>query len=224
MVLVSLVFELQGTYVLLNEKTRKVHALLLNFTLLKLCLGLSNFLIYSMDFLYINCTNYLQCLSYPISSLLWLTPLILAALFVLTAPSRMHQRLTGIMTRTMRSPWQLCHHLSLSTWFKLLCQRGSILFLNGKLLLLSLLPVHVVLTEPCAHLNVGRNFRMDQCAATMWRGLGIGSSFFVVPSNFPFIAKCLPVVLFFLAMCELLLLIPRTRVFLVVSSFLMDIQ
>ena len=48
--------------------------------------------------------------------------------------------------------------------------------------------------------------------------------FFFVPSNFPFIAKCLPVVLFFLATCELLLLIPRTRVFLVASSFLMDIQ
>ena len=99
MVLVSLAFELQGTYVLLNEKTRKVCALLLNFTLLKLRLELSNFPIY---FLYINCANYLQCLSYPISSLLWLTPLILAALFILTAPSRMHQRLTGITTRMFR--------------------------------------------------------------------------------------------------------------------------
>ena len=80
MVLVSLAFELQGSYVLLNEKSWKVCALLLNFTLLKLHLELSNFPIYSMNFLYINCTNYLQCLSYPISSLLWLTPLTLAAL------------------------------------------------------------------------------------------------------------------------------------------------
>ena len=63
MVLVSFVLELQGMYVLLDEKTQKVCTLSLNFTLLKLHLELSNFLIYSMDFLYINSTNYLQCLS-----------------------------------------------------------------------------------------------------------------------------------------------------------------
>ena len=139
------------------KKPEKCVLLLLKSILLKLCLELLNFPIYLMDFLYINCTNYLQCLSYPISLLLalWLTPLILAALFVLMAPSRIHQRLTGIMTRMTRSPWRLCHHLHLSTWFKLLLphQRGSILFLHGKQQQLLLLPAHIILAEPCTHLR-----------------------------------------------------------------------
>ena len=109
------------------KKPKKCILLSLKSILLKLCLELLNFPIYSMDFLYINCANYLQCLSYPKSLLLalWLTPLILAALFILMAPSRIHQRLTGIMTRMMKSPWQLCHHLHLSTWFKLLLPHPS---------------------------------------------------------------------------------------------------